>query len=119
MPAPSRATPPTHTHPPHTPHTHTHTHTHAGSFQAYSTSETWYAVLDSGTNYCNLHNLATLSKLSDEKGFSEMTTDSMCTQYSSHNCDKYWEDDRRLWTLWIWTILTCVRRNYSYAVYFL
>ena len=25
----------------------------------YSTSETWYAVLDSGTNYCNLHNLIT------------------------------------------------------------
>ena len=27
--------------------------------QGYSTSETWYAVLDSGTNYCNLHNLIT------------------------------------------------------------
>ena len=25
--------------------------------QGYSSSETWYAVLDYGTNYCNLHNL--------------------------------------------------------------
>ena len=25
----------------------------------FSTSETWYAVLDYGTNYCNLHNLLT------------------------------------------------------------
>jgi hypothetical protein len=29
------------------------------SVQGYSTSETWYAVLDYGTNYCNLHNLIT------------------------------------------------------------
>ena len=28
-------------------------------FQGYSRSETWYAVLDYGTNYCNLHNLIT------------------------------------------------------------
>lgn len=27
------------------------------SLQGYSTSETWYAVLDYGTNYCNLRNL--------------------------------------------------------------
>jgi len=27
--------------------------------QGYSTSETWYAFLDYGTNYCNLHNLIT------------------------------------------------------------
>ena len=27
--------------------------------QGYSTSEVWYAVLDNGTNYCNLHNLIT------------------------------------------------------------
>ena len=27
--------------------------------QGYSTSELWYAVLDYGTNYCNLHNLIT------------------------------------------------------------
>lgn len=27
--------------------------------QGYSTSETWYAILDYGTNYCNLHNLIT------------------------------------------------------------
>ena len=29
------------------------------SLQGFSTSETWYAVLDYGTNYCNLHNLIT------------------------------------------------------------
>ena len=28
-------------------------------FKGYSTSETWYAILDFGTNYCNLHNLLT------------------------------------------------------------
>jgi len=28
-------------------------------FQGYSRSETWYAYLDFGTNYCNLHNLIT------------------------------------------------------------
>ena len=33
-------------------------------FQGYSTSETWYAVLDYGTNYCNLHNLITGTALS-------------------------------------------------------
>ena len=27
--------------------------------QGYSRSETWYALLDYGTNYCNLHNLIT------------------------------------------------------------
>mmetsp|Transcript_60595 Transcript_60595/g.146421 ORF Transcript_60595/g.146421 Transcript_60595/m.146421 type:complete len:158 (-) Transcript_60595:65-538(-) len=53
--------------------------------QGYSTSETWYAVLDFGTNYCNLHNLALASGLQ----FSERVSDSTCTQYSSANCDKY------------------------------
>lgn len=95
--------------------------------QGYSTSETWYAVLDYGTNYCNLRNLiegrqiynviftervaysasyhhdldfsvlpklilcniilgAGLDKVS---GFGESTSDSICTQYSSHNCTVY------------------------------
>ncbi|XP_064402499.1 uncharacterized protein LOC135348213 [Halichondria panicea] len=56
---------------------------------AYSTSETWYAVLDYGTNYCNLRNLVDISKLSGMTDFKEITDDSMCTQYSSHDCSKY------------------------------
>eukprot|EP00164_Ancoracysta_twista_P002200 GFYU01002907.1.p2 GENE.GFYU01002907.1~~GFYU01002907.1.p2 ORF type:complete len:176 (-),score=67.78 GFYU01002907.1:29-556(-) len=51
----------------------------------YSTSETWYAVLDKGTNYCNLRNLIDAAGLQ----FSEQTSNSVCTQYSSHNCDVY------------------------------
>jgi hypothetical protein len=51
----------------------------------FSSSETWYAILDFGTNYCNLHNLATATTLQ----FTEKTSDSICTQYSSANCTKY------------------------------
>ena len=57
--------------------------------QGYSTSETWYAVLDSGTNYCNLHNLVTGSGLNMSPGFKEDVNDSSCTQYSSADCTKY------------------------------
>lgn len=55
----------------------------------YSTSEVWYAVLDYGTNYCNLHNLVTGAGLDKVTGYSETTNDSICTQYSSSNCEKY------------------------------
>ncbi|XP_041480545.1 uncharacterized protein LOC121428037 [Lytechinus variegatus] len=55
----------------------------------YSTSETWYAVLDKGTNYCNLHNLITGSGLDETKGYKENTNDGECTQYSSSDCDVY------------------------------
>eukprot|EP00455_Lapot_gusevi_P044135 TRINITY_DN5465_c0_g1_i1.p1 TRINITY_DN5465_c0_g1~~TRINITY_DN5465_c0_g1_i1.p1 ORF type:complete len:161 (-),score=43.99 TRINITY_DN5465_c0_g1_i1:51-533(-) len=51
----------------------------------YSTSETWYAILDYGTNYCNMHNLGAILGLQ----YSEITSDDICTQYSSANCDKY------------------------------
>ncbi|KXJ28282.1 uncharacterized protein LOC110254661 [Exaiptasia diaphana] len=57
--------------------------------EGFSTSEVWYAVLDYGTNYCNLHNLITGSKLDKAAGYVEETSDSICTQYSSRNCDKY------------------------------
>lgn len=58
--------------------------------QGFSTSETWYAYLDYGTNYCNLRNLADGAGLTVSKyGFKEETSDSVCTQYSSHNCAKY------------------------------
>ena len=64
-----------------------HTYTHS---QGFSTSETWYAVLDYGTNYCNLHNLVDGAKIDTSTyGFKEQTSDSQCTQYTSHNCDKY------------------------------
>ena len=55
----------------------------------YSTSEIWYAVLDYGTNYCNLHNLITGCGLNKEPGYKEVTDNSKCTQYTSANCDKY------------------------------
>jgi len=59
------------------------------SVEAYSTSQTWYAFLDYGTNYCNLRNLVDGCGLSDENGFNENTSDDVCTQYSSRNCDRY------------------------------
>ncbi|XP_064647616.1 uncharacterized protein LOC135500237 [Lineus longissimus] len=59
------------------------------SCDGYSTSETWYAVLDYGTNYCNLNNLITGAGLNKTAGYKEETSDSICTQYSSHDCDKY------------------------------
>ncbi|KAL9967011.1 hypothetical protein ACROYT_G025165 [Oculina patagonica] len=57
--------------------------------KGYSTSEVWYAVLDYGTNYCNLHNLITGSGLDKLPKFKETTDNSICTQYTSANCDKY------------------------------
>jgi len=54
-----------------------------------SSSETWYAVLDYSTNYCNLHNLITGSGLDKVSGYKESTSDSVCTQYTSANCEKY------------------------------
>lgn len=53
--------------------------------KAFSTSETWYAVLDQGTNYCNLHNLMAATGLA----FGETTSDSICTQHSSADCSKF------------------------------
>jgi len=57
--------------------------------KAYSTSRTWYAVLDMGTNYCNLRNLVDDSGLSAEDGFSESTRNSVCTQYESRDCTRF------------------------------
>ncbi|XP_053374680.1 uncharacterized protein LOC123532335 [Mercenaria mercenaria] len=55
----------------------------------YSTSQTWYAVLDYSTNYCNMRNLLEGSNLHTSAGFTETTSDSICTQYSKRNYDKY------------------------------
>ncbi|XP_077991471.1 uncharacterized protein LOC144445700 [Glandiceps talaboti] len=57
--------------------------------QAYSSSNTWYAVLDYSTNYCNLHNLVVGAKLDKIDHYTETTSDSICTQYSSANCTVY------------------------------
>jgi len=55
----------------------------------FSTSRTWYAVLDFGTNYCNLHNLIEGAGYTKDKLYSEQTSDRVCTQYTSRNCEKY------------------------------
>ncbi|XP_065896508.1 beta-galactosidase-1-like protein 2 isoform X3 [Dysidea avara] len=61
-----------------------------GPNTAFSTSEIWYAYLDYGTNYCNLRNLADGAGITTATyGFTEHTSDDVCTQYSSHNCEKY------------------------------
>ena len=57
--------------------------------QAYSTSDLWYAVLDWGTNYCNLRNLLDGTGLSDSDGFVEKTSNADCTQYEDRDCTRY------------------------------
>ncbi|XP_046638508.1 uncharacterized protein LOC124316548 isoform X1 [Daphnia pulicaria] len=60
------------------------------SVQGFSTSQTWYAVLDYGTNYCNIKNLVDGSNLGvNDSKYSENTRDAVCTQYSSANCEVY------------------------------
>ncbi|XP_056869178.1 uncharacterized protein LOC130513917 [Takifugu flavidus] len=56
---------------------------------AMSISETWYAVKDHGTNYCNLYNLLEGSGLTEASGYKEVTSDFLCTQRSSANCTVY------------------------------
>ncbi|KAL4222699.1 hypothetical protein ACF0H5_018740 [Mactra antiquata] len=59
------------------------------SVHGYSTANTWYAVLDYGTNYCNMRNLLEGAGFHTSTGFTETTNNNICTQYSSANCDKY------------------------------
>ncbi|XP_033762420.1 uncharacterized protein LOC117343961 [Pecten maximus] len=54
-----------------------------------SRAETWYAVLDYGTNYCNMYNLLEGSQLTQLAGYTETTSDAICTQHSSANCTRY------------------------------
>ncbi|CAF93683.1 unnamed protein product [Tetraodon nigroviridis] len=56
---------------------------------AMSISESWYAVKDHGTNYCNLYNLVEGSGLTEARGYVEVTSDFLCTQRSSANCSVY------------------------------
>ncbi|XP_073768487.1 uncharacterized protein isoform X2 [Danio rerio] len=51
--------------------------------QGRSVSRSWYAILDSGTNYLNMYNLMRGSGLSSSPDFSESTSDRLCTQFSS------------------------------------
>jgi len=69
-----------------------YTFTGAGSsctVKGYSTSQLWYALLDMGTNYCNIYNLVEGAKLHETANYSESTSDSVCTQYTSRNCEVY------------------------------
>jgi hypothetical protein len=59
------------------------------SVEATSNSRTWYAVLDFGTNYCNLRNSIDGASIPSMNGFTEATEDSVCTQYSSRDCDRF------------------------------
>uniref|UniRef100_A0A3B5AYH1 Uncharacterized protein n=1 Tax=Stegastes partitus TaxID=144197 RepID=A0A3B5AYH1_9TELE len=56
---------------------------------AMSISETWYAITDHGTNYCNLYNLMEGSGLTESRGYKEVTSDFLCTQRSTANCTAY------------------------------
>ncbi|KAI7792696.1 uncharacterized protein LOC130547423 [Triplophysa rosa] len=56
---------------------------------AMSVAETWYAVTDHGTNYCNLYNLMEGSGLIEAPGYKEITSDFLCTQRSSADCSVY------------------------------
>uniref|UniRef100_A0A3Q3VWM6 Uncharacterized protein n=1 Tax=Mola mola TaxID=94237 RepID=A0A3Q3VWM6_MOLML len=58
-------------------------------YKAMSISQTWYAIRDHGTNYCNLYNLMEGSGLTEAGGYKEVTSDFLCTQRSSANCTVY------------------------------
>ncbi|XP_037829000.1 uncharacterized protein LOC119616621 isoform X2 [Kryptolebias marmoratus] len=53
---------------------------------AMSVSETWHVIKDHGTNYCNLYNLMEGSRLTESRGYKEVTSEFLCTQRSSANC---------------------------------
>ena len=55
------------------------------TLRSFSKSTIWYAILDDGTNRCNLENLVGPTGLTH----SEQGSDATCTQYSSANCNKY------------------------------
>ena len=57
--------------------------------QAESSSDLWYAILDYGTNYCNLRNLIDGAGLSSGGSFQEVTSTSVCTQYDAIDCSRF------------------------------
>lgn len=58
------------------------------SVEAKSSSRLWYAILDMGTNYCNLRNLVDGAGYGNG-GLREVTSDSVCTQYTSRDCSRF------------------------------
>merc|ERR1711974_272686 len=60
--------------------------------EAFSTSRLWYALLDKGTNYCNLRNLIDGAGLSSGCGFSEVTSNKKCTQYDVKACSRFYHN---------------------------
>nr|CAB3240756.1 protein ECT2-like [Phallusia mammillata] len=64
------------------------TDSHGCKVEAFSSSKLFYALLDFGTNYCNLHNLI-MGCSFQAQDYDEVTDDSVCTQYSSADCTKY------------------------------
>ena len=58
-----------------------------------SRSRLWYAVLDYGTNYCNLRNLMVGAGLAGRPGYSEQSSTDLCMQHDRieefGNCNKY------------------------------
>ncbi|KAM9486420.1 uncharacterized protein Hap1MRO34_006464 [Clarias gariepinus] len=59
------------------------TSTDSCKIQGYSTSRSWYTILDSGSNYLNMYSLMRGSGLSSSPSFTESTSDRLCTQYTS------------------------------------
>ncbi|XP_077979111.1 uncharacterized protein LOC144434525 [Glandiceps talaboti] len=57
--------------------------------KGFSRSRLWYALLDYGTNYCNLHNIIEGAGLDKVPGYTEDTRNKICTLYSSANCEIY------------------------------
>ncbi|TRY64360.1 hypothetical protein TCAL_07694 [Tigriopus californicus] len=57
--------------------------------KGFSTSRLWYAILDFGTNYCNLWNLVDGAGFTKLDGFKEDTSSRVCTQYDSADCSRY------------------------------
>eukprot|EP00095_Tigriopus_kingsejongensis_P005559 maker-scaffold736_size104543-snap-gene-0.18 protein:Tk05559 transcript:maker-scaffold736_size104543-snap-gene-0.18-mRNA-1 annotation:"hypothetical protein DAPPUDRAFT_223657" len=58
------------------------------TIEAHSKSQS-LSLLDYGTNYCNVFNLMDGSGLTQDPAFTEQTSDSICTQHSTADCDIY------------------------------
>ncbi|XP_070566694.1 uncharacterized protein [Ptychodera flava] len=57
--------------------------------KGFSRSRLWYAILDYGTNYCNLHNIISGAGLLQLPGYTEDTKNKICTQFATADCDIY------------------------------
>jgi len=56
---------------------------------ATSESQLWYALLDMGTNYCNLWNLMDGAGFIGRDGLQEETSTAVCTQYDQIDCERF------------------------------